>query len=230
VVVAVLFLLGLLFPLLGIKGKQVNGFINEDGITLNANSSKALMKVFGHEITHAFEGNAELYKTLSESLIEYAKTKGEYDSRLKELTEIYKYVKGADVQKELVADLVGDYIFADEKFVRNLYAGNRNIFQKVFDEIKWLYSKATAGSEQEKQLLEVKRLFEKVYREGEAKPVPASEETKLSLARNDELMTAAEKYNDSHFGIDLEQARAQRQAIYDYMTKNAKKLVLPPDV
>ena len=69
--------------------KQIIGFINEDGITLNANSAKALNKVVGHEITHAFEGT-ELYESLSDALIEHAKVKGEYDSRLKEVTEIYK--------------------------------------------------------------------------------------------------------------------------------------------
>ena len=44
---------------------------------------------------------------------------------------------------------------------------NRNLFQKIFDEIKWFCKKATAGSEQAKQFEDLKKLFEKVYRESE---------------------------------------------------------------
>lgn len=152
----------------GINGKQINGYITDSGIVLNANSAKALNKVVGHEITHAFEGNAELYAELKKAVTEYAKISGEYDARLNALKETYKNVKDADPERELVADLVGDYIFADEKFVRSLHAGNRNVFQKVFDEIKYMCKIATAGSEQAKQLEKAKRMFEKVYREGKA--------------------------------------------------------------
>jgi hypothetical protein len=40
------------------------------------------------------------------------------------------------LQKELVADLVGDYLFTDSAFVDRLYTGNRNAFEKIFDEVK----------------------------------------------------------------------------------------------
>lgn len=56
------------------------------------------------------------------------------------------------------------------------------------------------------------------------------EEVSFSLERNDELMGDAEEYNDSHLGIDLDRAREQRQAIYDFMMKNAERLKLPEDI
>lgn len=56
------------------------------------------------------------------------------------------------------------------------------------------------------------------------------EEVSFSLERNDELMEDAEEYNDSHLGIDLDRAREQRQAIYDFMMKNAERLKLPEDI
>ena len=56
------------------------------------------------------------------------------------------------------------------------------------------------------------------------------EEVSFSLERNDELMGDAEEYNDSHIGIDLDRAREQRQAIYDFMMKNAERLKLPEDI
>ena len=69
------------------------------------------------------------------------------------------------IDGELAADLVGDYLFTDIDFVRNLKAGNRNLFQRVFDEIKHLVKLATAGSKEARELEKVKKLFEDVYRE-----------------------------------------------------------------
>ncbi len=147
-----------------IEGKTVNGVKQGNNITININSAKALNSVVGHEITHVLEGT-EHYEALQKAVFEYAKTKGEYDSRLKSVTELYKNVKDADVNQELTADLIGDYLFTDEKFVRQLSAQDRNIFQKIYDEIKYLCKVATAGSKEARQLVEVEKLFDKVYRE-----------------------------------------------------------------
>ena len=66
----------------------------------------------------------------------------------------------AKTQREVVADLVGDYLFTDKAFVQKLSTENRNVFQKIFDEIKYLCKVVTAGSKEAKQLLEVKKAFE----------------------------------------------------------------------
>ena len=42
--------------------------------------------------------------------------KGDYQSRLDTLTELYEGIEGADVNAELTADLVGDYLFRDADF------------------------------------------------------------------------------------------------------------------
>lgn len=68
------------------------------------------------------------------------------------------------INNELVADLVGDYIFTDESFVRKLSAEDKNIFQRIFDEIKYLCNAATAGSKEARQLEKVKKIFEDAYR------------------------------------------------------------------
>ena len=49
--------------------------------------------------------------------------------------------------------------------MRNLKAGNRNLFQRIYDEIKHLVKLATAGSKEARELEKVKKLFEDVYRE-----------------------------------------------------------------
>ena len=162
-----------------VEGKSVNGFVKNGSITLNIESSKALNSVVGHEITHVLEGT-ELYGVLKDSIKEYATMKGEYDTRLAEVKNIYKNVKNADVEGELTADLVGDYIFSDPDFVKTLSTKQPNVFQKIYNEIKYLYKIATAGSTEAKQLEKVKKAFEDAYRE----KGQVSENTKLALSEN----------------------------------------------
>jgi hypothetical protein len=118
----------------------------------------------GHEIAHVLEGT-ELYDSLKKTLFDYAKTKGEYQGRYDALAKLYENVKEANIEGELVADLVGDYIFSDADFVKNLSTGNRNVFQKIFDEIKYLCKVATKGSKEARELEKVKKIFEEAYRE-----------------------------------------------------------------
>lgn len=171
-----------------IDGKTVNGYVTKDGITLNINATKTLETIAGHEITHVLEGT-ELYNELQKAVFEYAKTKKEFDSRRKELAELYKNVKDADIDAELTADLVGDYLFADADFINNLSVNHRNVFQKIYDEIKYLCKIATAGSKEARELEKVKRTFEKVYKEGgKAKTVTdgsTEAETQYSISVTD---------------------------------------------
>ncbi len=147
-----------------LDGRTINGFVTKDGITLNTDSAKYLRSVVGHEVSHVLEGT-ELYKELQNTLIEYAKTKNDYQGRIDSLTELYKGVEGADINAELTADLVGDYLFTDNDFVSKLSTEHRNVFQKLYDEIKYLYKVATAGSKEARELEKVKRAFDKAYKE-----------------------------------------------------------------
>ncbi|MBQ8254951.1 MAG: hypothetical protein IJY94_05545, partial [Clostridia bacterium] len=144
-----------------LDGVTVNGYFdaNTKSIGINLNSAKALNTVVGHEITHVLEGT-ELQKAVTE----YAKTKGEYQSRRDTLAELYKNVENADIDAELTADLVGDYLFTDADFVNNLSANHRNVFQKIYDEVKYLCKIATAGSKEARQLEKVKKTFEDAFR------------------------------------------------------------------
>ncbi len=63
------------------------------------------------------------------------------------------------IKREVVADLVGDYLFTDPDFVNHLSTSNRNLFQKIYDEIKYLWKTATAGSKEARQLEKVKKGF-----------------------------------------------------------------------
>lgn len=169
-----------------VDGKIVNAYVTKDGITLNIDSPKYLNSVTGHEITHTFEGT-EFYEPLKQVAIEYAKTKGEYDSRLETLNKLYNGVEGANVEAELVADLVGDYVFTDSDFVRKLSTENRNVFQKIYDEIKYLCKVATAGSKEARQLEKVKKTFAEVYRESGKTESKAEAKTRYSISEENRV-------------------------------------------
>jgi hypothetical protein len=161
-----------------VDGKQVNGLVTESGISINIDSPKAWQSTVGHEITHVLEGT-DVYDALQQTLFDYAKSRkgtdskfdSEYKERLYNTRQLYKDVKGYEgvdgftkIKNEVTADLVGDYLFTDEKFIKHLSAKNRNVFEKIYDEIKYLCKVATAGSKEARELEKVKKAFEDAYR------------------------------------------------------------------
>ena len=168
-----------------IEGKTVNGFVKDGGVTLNVQSQKAWQSTVGHEITHVLEGT-ESYGALREALFAYAESKGELESRRTSLAEIYNGMD-ADIDAELTADLVGDYLFSDKDFINHL-TGNRSLFQKVYDEIKYLCKVATG-----KELTEiekVKREFDRAWKE------------QGQIAQNNELDTEFDN-DDVNYSISV---------------------------
>lgn len=144
----------------------VNGDITADGIVLNLDSGKPLNRTVGHEVTHSLE-NAKSYKELKDSLYAYAKSKGiDIDNELNTRKLMYEGVADADPEAELIADLVGDFLFTDSEYVRKLSTENQNVFQKFWDKIKYLCKVATAGSQEARELARVEKAFADAYREG----------------------------------------------------------------
>ena len=159
-----------------IDGKTVNGFTKDGAVTLNVQSPKAWQSVVGHEVTHILEGT-EAYSELQKSLFAYAESKGELASRKSALTELYKNVD-ADIDAELTADLVGDYLFSDNDFIKHL-TSNRTVFEKVYDEIKYLFKVATG--KEKADIEKVKRQFDKVWEEFTAEDIAENDNVKFSI-------------------------------------------------
>lgn len=142
----------------------INGTNSGNMITLNLGSPDPLNRIAGHEISHSLE-NAKAYDALRDSLLAYAKSKGvDTDKMLGEYRKRYQGANNADAEREMVSDMVGDYLFSDEDFVKHL-TKNRNLFQRVYDEIKYLLKLATAGSNEARELERVKHLFDKAYKQ-----------------------------------------------------------------
>ena len=161
------------------EGLTTNGYVSADGIVLNMDSPKALNSTVGHEITHVLE-QSELYQTLQDTVFKYEIAKNgqeAFDKRLQATIQRYKG-KDADAKAELTADLIGDYLFTDYDFVHNLSTENRNVFQKIYDEIKYLCKVVTAGSKEARELEKVKKAFEDAFRAN----VKGKAETQHSLS------------------------------------------------
>lgn len=148
------------------KNTTIDAYNNGE-IVINIDSPKALNRLVGHEITHSLESTQEYNSKMQNIAIEYAKTKGDYDSRVERLEALYEGTN-ADVTKELTADIISDYLFSDQEFINNIHAQDRNLFQRIYDEVKHLIKMATAGSKEARQLEQLKHSFEKAMRENKA--------------------------------------------------------------
>ena len=153
--------------------ENANGLIDKSTGEILINShSKGIQAIVGHETTHIFDSKNEKgeyskeYLNLQDMAIEYAKAKGIYDSKVQSITKAYGTLltDESQIKEELTADLVGDFLFNDSKFIENLAVKDRNIFQKIYDYIKHAYKVATAGTEEAKALENLKYQFEKVYK------------------------------------------------------------------
>ena len=157
------------------KDKIPNAFVLDDGtIAINVKSQQSRRFLLGHEITHTLE-KAGNYDRLAKLLLEFDKKKtseADQKSRQKDTEDLYEGIMGAEADKEYIADLVGKYIYDDVDFIHHLSMKDQNLFQQIWDGVKYLYNMATAGSKEQRDLLRIKREFEKAYREnikGESK-------------------------------------------------------------
>ena len=233
-----------------LEGVTVNGFVNKDGITINVNSAKALNSVVGHEITHILEGT-DLYESLAMAITEYARKKGEYESRMQQIRDLYEGKEGytgenaeAKLEAELVADLVGDYIFTDKQFVEKLFNEDRGLFNWIRKQINYLHSLATAGSKEARLLEKSKKMFAEAaknkaqdneYTADNAVQENAKTETTYSLSNDSKFMEKAiskAQKNGNVSDIVLQEAKEVRSHVAERLNKikDEGKVGLPEDV
>lgn len=150
------------------EGYITNGFVDDNGnVVLNKDSNNAIHTIVGHEVTHVLE-KTNSYKTLQAAVRDYCIAKEglkKYNARLKAAEEAYKGKKNTTPEGEVTADIIGEYLFTDSEFVNQLSIDDRSTFQKIYDEIKYLWKVATAGSHEKRELERVKKIFDKAWRE-----------------------------------------------------------------
>lgn len=212
--------------------EDANGLIDKSTgeILINAHSNKGIQAIVGHETTHIFDSKVKgkgqhamskytkEYQALQDAAIEYAKAIGIYESKVGKITSAYGNLltNESQIKEELTADLVGDFLFNDEKFIENLAVKNRNVFQKIYDYIKHTYT-MMKGTEEEKAFEELKSKFEKVYKTvGKTSNQVAKEGAKYSFLGEEVLKNNKEAMNM------LEQAKKMKKENKDinYIRQN----------
>ncbi len=186
-----------------VEGATVNGYTQNGKVTINTGSQKYLNAVVGHEVMHVLEGS-EFASELTAAAIEFAKAKDEYDSRYNAIVKAYANVEGFDVNNadsvnaELVADLVGDYLFTDSKFLKSLSAEKPKLFKWLWDEIKYFVKSFTANTPEAKELVKLEKAFAKAYKD--TKKASESGEVKYSVAtENTEVLGLIQKVKSGEY-------------------------------
>lgn len=205
-----------------------NAYINGDEITFNPSSKKAINSLTVHEVLHDIKKkNPKMYKKLEKALIDFASSKGIYESKMQSIKETYKKIKGKDIDdalanEELAALLAEDYIATNEEFVKNLSTKKPNIFRRIYEEIKHLCKLATSGSEIHRNLEKAKKLYDKAYKESANVNTTESVKTDVSNTSNaiesdinfslSEDMSIEEKINSS---MTMKEAKDMLQRAYN---------------
>ena len=164
-----------------VGNRFVNGVYTGKTVLINAESRKAWQSVIGHEITHVLEGSQH-YDSLQKAVIGYAKQIGTYEAKLQEITDTYSAVENADINGELTAELVGEYLFSDEGFVNSLAAKHPNVAQRILSEIKHVISLIKANTPEARKLLTAQHRLERALN---SKLKNNSGEVRYSLTQKD---------------------------------------------
>ena len=182
-----------------VNGRQVNGVYTPNAIYLNVDSLALTEQIVVHEITHSLEGT-KLYTELQRAIVKYSQMKGDYASKLGEIQSLYDGVENSNIYNEVTAELVGEYLFTDEGFVNSLAVTNKNLFQRIWDEIKYISRLVTAGSPEARQLEKVKHAFEKAYNSSDVKNIGEGE-ARYSI--NDDFYKQLNKWDKKTVGFSF---------------------------
>ena len=194
------------------KGKRPNAFVLDDGtVAINVKSPDSRRFLLGHEIMHTLEKTKHYGSKLKDLLLEFDKRKtseADQKNRQDATGEMYEGIKGAEADKEYVADLAGKYIFNDADFVQHLANTDHTLFQTIFGEIKYFFEIATAGSQEKRDLLRIKREYERAEREYvKAQKAETETKTEQPTAEADEDIAPMA---DSNSDLDTLQAEVDR--------------------
>ena len=214
-----------------IEGATINGLVKGNEVILNTDSQKALNSVVGHEVTHVLEGT-DLYSELQTAIFEYANTKGEFDTRFGAIKKLYNgQFEGteaeidAKLQKELTADLVGDYLFTDSDFINSLSTTKPNVFKKIYEEIKYLYKLATAGSKEARQLEKVKKAFDNVYKQTYS-PQHSAESAEYALTKTADTKVA-DRLSPSEWNVVKSSVANHQKLNHSYQKTADGDIIIP---
>ena len=137
------------------KGRIANGSYSNGIITLNPNSTRAGEFLAIHELTHAI-GTKSMIKMIEN----YRKSNAEFDSAVKKLLTTYK---ATEINEEALADISGQ-LFGNQEYINKLSTENKNLFNKLYNEIKYLWHQLRGYKNQNEFIEDLYHKWDQAYR------------------------------------------------------------------
>lgn len=134
-----------------------NGYFKDGEIWINTEGRLPHVQVFSHELTHSIE-TSRYYADIREIAFRELGKKLDLDSYRKGTKELYESngqrVTKEDIDREIVAEYVADYLLADEQSILNLTRENRGIAKKVLNWIDGMLARFGNRKAQERVFLQ----------------------------------------------------------------------------
>ena len=137
------------------NGQIANGKYKNGVITINPNSDRAGEFIAIHELTHAI--GTDYMRNMVEN---YRKSNTEFDNAVKSLLENYNTTELTD---EAMAD-VSAQLLGNQEYINNLSMTNPNLFQRIYNEIKYLWHQFRGYTNQNQFINDLQYKWEQAYR------------------------------------------------------------------
>lgn len=137
------------------QGRIANGSYSNGVITINPNSTRAGEFIAVHELTHAI-GTDQMRKIVEN----YRKSNTEFNSAVQQLLKNYN---STELTEEAMADVAGQ-LFGNQEFINNLAQTEPSLFQKIYNEIKYLWHQFTGYKNQDQFISDLQYKWEQAYR------------------------------------------------------------------
>ena len=156
------------------NGNIENGF-NRDGVLyVNSVGAKTVKWVVGHELTHSAELSAE-YGNLQTHVLDLMRRSGkDVDAMVRETMKLYES-HGAplkdenEAKQEIVSDYVANYLFTNERAIRELVRGRPSLGQRILNWIDGFLASAGDEKAEERVMLQKARgLYAAALRDADA--------------------------------------------------------------
>ena len=153
------------------KGNIANGSYSNGVITINPNSTRAGEFIAIHELTHAI-GTGQMRNIVQK----YRESNAEFDTAVKSLLQNYNTT---ELTEEAMSDVAGQ-LFGNQEFINNLAQTEPSLFQKIYNEIKYLWHQFTGYKNQDQFINDLQYKWEQAYRSN----AKLNETTNYSIQRN----------------------------------------------
>ncbi len=185
------------------KGLQVveNGFFLNGEIWINTEGDLPHLQVFSHELTHSIEGS-KLYGTLKQIALERFAQGVDIDNYRTEQKRLYEAngqtVTPEELDREIVANYVSQYLLRDEKSIRELAKKQRPIATKILNWIDGMLVKHRGSEKAEERIFlrNTRQLYAQALKETTGMRYPAADSQTTGIGQAEQTMQTGKQWTE----------------------------------